>query len=331
MKLGIIGSGMIVNDLLSFVDTINEIELIAILGRKKSQEKIEALVNKYQIKKAYYDYDDLLNDDEIDTIYVALPNHLHYEYTKKALLHDKHVICEKPFTSNSNELDELIILSKEHKCLLFEAITNQYLPAYKNIKDKLNEIGKISLISCNYSQYSSRYNAFKKGEILPVFDINMSGGALMDLNVYNLHFVIGLFGKPDNVEYFANIEKGIDTSGIVILEYPAFKAVCIGAKDCGAPISSTIQGDLGCIKIEGPTSVLGDVKIIKNDQTNEAIEVVSNHHRMYDEFKKIAKYIDNRDFKTCDLMLEHSKIVMDVLTKSRKSANIIFGCEKISD
>ena len=328
MKLGIIGSGMIVQDLLSFVDTIEEINLIAILGRKKSQEKIEALTNKYQIKKTYYNYDDLLNDDEIDTVYVALPNHLHYEYTKKALLHNKHVICEKPFTSNIDELDELITLSKERKCLLFEAITNQYLPTYKNIKDRLSELGKISLISCNYSQYSSRYNAFKKGEILPVFDINMSGGALMDLNVYNLHFVIGLFGKPENVEYFANIERGIDTSGIIILEYPTFKAVCIGAKDCAAPISSTIQGDLGCIKIEGPTSVLSDVKIIKNDKINENIEVNSNNHRMYDEFKNISKYIDNRDFNTCDLMLEHSKIVMDVLTKARKSANIIFGCEK---
>lgn len=328
MKLGIIGSGMIVQDLLSFVDTIEEIKLIAILGRKKSQKKIEALTNKYQIKKTYYNYDDLLNDEEIDTVYVALPNHLHYEYTKEALLHNKHVICEKPFTSNIDELDELIALSKERKCLLFEAITNQYLPTYKNIKDRLNELGKISLISCNYSQYSSRYNAFKKGEILPVFDINMSGGALMDLNVYNLHFVIGLFGKPENVEYFANIERGIDTSGIIILEYPTFKAVCIGAKDCAAPISSTIQGDLGCIKIEGPTSVLSDVKIIKNDKINENIEVNSNNHRMYDEFKNISKYIDNRDFNTCDLMLEHSKIVMDVLTKARKSANIIFGCEK---
>ena len=71
MKLGIIGSGMIVYDLLTFIDIIDEIELTAILGRKESQEKIETLINKHHIKKAYYDYDELLNDDEIDTIYVA--------------------------------------------------------------------------------------------------------------------------------------------------------------------------------------------------------------------------------------------------------------------
>ena len=303
MKLGIIGSGMIVHDLLSFIEIISD------------------------IKKAYYDYDELIKDEEIDTVYIALPNHLHYEYTKKALLCNKHVICEKAFTSIVKELDELIDLSKQQNCLLFEAITNQYLPAYEKIKEKLNEIGKISIISCNYSQYSSRYDAFKRGEILPAFDVNKSGGALMDLNVYNIHFIIGLFGKPDKVQYLANIEKGIDTSGIVCLEYPNFKAVCIGAKNCGAPITSTIQGDLGCIKIEGPTSVLTDVQVIKNNNDKEIIKP-TNHHRMYDEFKNISKYIDNKDFDICHKMLEHSRIVMDVLTKARKSANIVFGCEK---
>lgn len=330
MKLGIIGSGMIVHDLLSFIDTIEEIELVAILGRKESQEKIENLTKKYHIKKAYYDYEELLNDDEIDTVYVALPNHLHYDYTKKALLHNKHVICEKPFTSNVAELDELITLSKQQNCLLFEAITNQYLPTFKEIKEKLNNIGKISIISSNYSQYSSRYNAFKRGEILPAFDVNKSGGALMDLNVYNIHFVVGLFGKPENVQYFANIEKGIDTSGMVVLDYSNFKAVCIGAKDCSAPIMSTIQGDKGCIRIDGPTSVLTDVQLVMNGANSQEL-LPSNHHRMYNEFKAFSQYIDNNDFDTCNKMLEHSRIVMDVLTKARKSANIIFGCEKTTD
>ena len=315
MKLGIIGSGMIVNDLLSFVESIENIELVAILGREKSREKIEKIVNQHHIKKAYYDYDELLNDSQIDTIYIALPNHLHYEYTKKALLHNKHVICEKPFTSNVTELDELIKIAKQQNCLLFEAITNQYLPTYQDIKNKLDEIGKIGIISSNYSQYSSRYDAFKRGEILPVF-----------LNIYNIHFVVGLFGEPKRVHYFANIERGIDTSGIVVLEYDSLKAICIGAKDCDAPITSTIQGDLGCIKIEGPTSTLADVSLIKNKE-KYVIDSLDKH-RMYSEFKCFSEYIDNNDYEVCDKMLKHSRIVMDVLTKARKSANIVFGCEK---
>ena len=326
MKLGIIGSGMIVHDLLSFISEIDNVELVAILGRNKSKSKIENLVQKYNINKTYYDYAQLLNDNDIDTVYIALPNHLHYEYSKKALLHHKHVICEKPFTSNMKELDELIALSKQQHCLLFEAITNQYFPAYLQIKQRINELGKIRIISCNFSQYSSRYQAFKQGEILPVFDVNKSGGALMDLNVYNIHFIIGIFGEPSHVQYFANIEHDIDTSGILVLTYPNFKAICIGAKDCSAPISSTIQGDLGCIEIQGATSVMQDIKLIKNDHSVEIIKN-SDVHRMYDEFWQITKYINTLDFDQCHLMLEHSRKVMNVLDQARKSANIIFGNE----
>ena len=227
MKLGIVGTGMIVNDLLSFIHDIESIELIHISGTKRSEEKVRELKEKHHFQRCSVSYDELLNDSQIDTIYIALPNHLHYEYTKKALLHNKHVICEKPFTSNVTELDELIKIAKQQNCLLFEAITNQYLPTYQDIKNKLDEIGKIGIISSNYSQYSSRYDAFKRGEILPVFDVNQSGGALMDLNIYNIHFVVGLFGEPKHVHYFANIERGIDTSGILVLDYDSLKAICI--------------------------------------------------------------------------------------------------------
>ena len=199
MKLGIIGSGMIVYDLLTFIDIIDEIELTAILGRKESQEKIETLINKHHIKKAYYDYDELLNDDEIDTIYVALPNHLHYEYTKKALLHNKHVICEKPFTSTLEEFDILSNYAREHSLFLFEAIVTAHMPNYLKIKEQISRLGTIRMVQCNFSQYSSRYDKFLNGETPNVFSPAFSGGALADINIYNLHFVIGLFGKPLNV------------------------------------------------------------------------------------------------------------------------------------
>ncbi len=326
MKLGIIGSGMIVNDLLSFIESIENIELVAILGREKSREKIEKIVNQHHIKKAYYDYNELLNDSQIDTVYVAVTNELHYEFCKKAILAGKHVICEKPFTVCVDEVKELYDLAKQHQVILLEAITSQYCPNYLKIKEEVKKLGNIHIVSCNYSQYSSRYDAFKRGEILPAFDADKAGGALMDLNVYNIYFTVGLFGMPKHVQYFANIERRVDTSGILVLEYENFKAVCIGAKDCEAPITSTIQGDLGCIKIEGPTSTLADVSLIKNKE-KYVIDSLDKH-RMYSEFKCFSEYIDNNDYEVCDKMLKHSRIVMDVLTKARKSANIVFGCEK---
>ena len=82
---------------------------------------------------------------------------------------------------------------------LWEAIINQYVPNFYKIKELLPKLGKIKIVECNFSQYSSRYNAFKEGNILPAFDYTKSGGALMDLNIYNIHFVVGLFGKPMNI------------------------------------------------------------------------------------------------------------------------------------
>ena len=203
MKLGILGTGMIVKDLMNIIDML-DIESIYILGTVNTKEETEGLKEKYHLDKTYYDYDELLASD-VDTIYVALPNHLHFSFSKKALEASKHVIIEKPITSNYSELKELKRIAEERNLIILEAMTVHYLPAYQAVKESIHKLGNIKIVSLNYSQYSSRYNAFKEGNILPAFDYTKSGGALMDLNVYNIHFIVGLFGKPKNVHYYPNI------------------------------------------------------------------------------------------------------------------------------
>lgn len=168
------------------------------------------LCQQYQLAGYHLDYQEMLNDD-IDTIYVALPNFLHHRFAKKALENGKHVIIEKPITANLNELKELISIAKQNDLLIIEAMNIHYLPAYLALKDTISKIGTPKIISFNYSQYSFRYNVFQEGHILPAFDYHKAGGALMDLNVYNIHGIVGLFGKPKRIHYLANIEKGIDT------------------------------------------------------------------------------------------------------------------------
>ena len=187
MKLGIVGSGMIVRDLLSFIHNIKEIEIVHISGTKRSEETVKTMCQKHHIQRWSSDYEDLLNDKNVEVIYVAVPNHIHYEYAKRALEANKHVILEKPFTTTYEESLELKQLAIDKHLFLWEAITNQYLPNYKLMKDLIKQIGDIKIINCNYSQYSSRYDAFKEGIILPAFDVTKAGGALMDLNIYNIH------------------------------------------------------------------------------------------------------------------------------------------------
>ena len=318
MNLGIVGAGMIVKDFLSFTHELPEIKLEAIVAR--NIENLKNLQNTYNIKQIYTDLDECLSSPSIDTIYVAVPNNLHYLVAKKALEAGKNVICEKPFTLNYHETVELFELAESKNLILIEAITNQYLPNYLEIKENLSQIGNIRLVECNFSQLSSRYEAFKKGIIAPVFDKNQGGGVLGDLNIYNIHFVVGLFGAPKNSEYYPNIVREVDTSGILILEYDEFKVVCIAAKDTYNNSYANIQGDKGLIKVIGTLNEVPNY-IIKNNEVEMKVNKNINKHRMYSEFKKFIDVINNNDFDFMKKQKEHSLAVMEIFYKSRKQIN----------
>ncbi|WP_125764240.1 Gfo/Idh/MocA family protein [Companilactobacillus hulinensis] len=325
MKLAIIGAGMIVKDYLTMVHDLPEIELNAIVGVEQDVPTMTELSNKYGIKKVYTDYDECLNEADIDTVYVALPNFLHYAYAKKGLEAGKNVICEKPFTLKLSEMRDLKQLALDKKLVLVEAITNQYLTNYKELKDSMNKIGDVKLIECNYSQYSHRYDAFKEGKILPAFDPKKGGGALMDINIYNIHFIAGILGKPKSVRYMANIEKNIDTSGMLLLDYGKTKVVCIGSKDTSAKIQTTIQGNEGSIVVNGPTNVLSDFDIDLNDGFSKHVDDKVNDHRMYEEFKKFNQLIADHDMDFVKQQLNHSETVMEIVDDALSSADIKLG------
>ncbi|TWT14690.1 Gfo/Idh/MocA family protein [Streptococcus sp. sy010] len=319
MKLGILGTGMIVKEVLPVLAEIEGLELVGILSTPRSLPLAKELAQTYQLPLATSDYEEFLADERLDTIYVALPNHLHYEYAKKALLAGKHVICEKPFTMTADELEDLVVLAKERQLLLLEAITNQYLPNFTYLKENLHQLGEIKVVTCNYSQYSSRYDAFKRGEIAPAFDPKQGGGALRDLNIYNIHLVVGLFGAPHSVQYLPNMDQGVDTSGLLVMDYQDFKVVCIGSKDSSAAITSTIQGNKGSLVVNGPTNSLPQVSLALNGQDIQVINQNAAHHRMADEFIAFNEMITTKDYQKAQTYLDHSRAVMQVLDQAASS------------
>jgi predicted dehydrogenase len=324
MKLGILGGGKIVVDFLSMVHDIPSITLPALLSSERSLQKNQEMADDHGIAAVYTDIDALLASD-IDTVYIALPNHLHFAFAKKSLQAGKHVICEKPFTINATQLEKLEAIALSKDLILLEAITNQYFVNFEAIKDDIQKLGELKIVEANYSQYSSRYDAFKNGEILPAFDPKKAGGALMDINIYNLHLMVGLFGKPQSSHYYANVERGIDTSGMLMLDYGDFKAVCIGSKDTEAPIKSTIQGRNGAIIINGPTNSLESYSL--NLRGQEAIDKDQriHNHRMYQEFVTFERIIETHDMDAVKKALTHSKIVMEIVDEALKTAYIHLG------
>ncbi|MDQ0971335.1 putative dehydrogenase [Neobacillus niacini] len=132
----------------------------------------------------------MYSDPAVNFVYVASPNSLHFEQAYRALEFGKHVIIEKPITSTIAEIESLINLAEQKNLMLFEAITTIHLPNFHLIKQNIGKLGPLKFIQCNYSQFSSRYNSLLSGQTPNVFNPKFSGGALVDINIYNLHFVM---------------------------------------------------------------------------------------------------------------------------------------------
>ncbi|OEL04533.1 Gfo/Idh/MocA family protein [Staphylococcus casei] len=325
MNIGIVGAGKIVKEALPIMEQIPDIVFQSIVSSGRNPQNVEALQKQFNIKTVYEDYDKFLADENIDTIYLAVPNHLHFTYARKAIEQQKNVICEKPFTLTKEELETLKSLAETHSVIIIEAITNLYLSNFDVLKQSLKEIGACKIAQFNYSQYSSRYDNFKQGIIQPAFDPQKGGGALMDINVYNIHLAIGLFGMPKGVAYFANVENHIDTSGILQLDYDGMKVVCIGAKDSSSDNQSYIQGEAATIQIKGPTNELNEFELKYHTGGTQVFKVNQHEHRMYEEFVKITEIIQNKNYDFVRQQLEHSIHVIEVLELALDSANIKVG------
>ncbi len=313
MKIGIVGNGMIVNMFLQDAAFVEKAEVVSICVRPQSLEKGKTIAEAYQIPCIETDYDSFLQNTEMDAVYVGIANTLHYEYAKKALEAGKHVICEKPFTVNSAEAKELADIAKSKKLFLWEAFIIPYLPSYKVIPEAIGKVGKVRLVQCNYSKISSRYDKYLSGEITPAFNLELAGGALYDLNSYNIHFVAGLFGKPRAAHYYPTKgHNGVDTSGIAVLEYEDFNAVCSAAKDSTSPSGFVIQGEKGTLLGEEPVNTLLKVTF-EDKQGKTTLAEFDGQKKLAYELKEFIRQFETKDYDACYKMLEHSVETMEVV------------------
>jgi predicted dehydrogenase len=322
IRLGTIGSGMIVHSILDAVRVTEGITCGAVYSR--TLEKGQELAEQYEASKVYANLEEMLADEDINFVYVASPNLLHYEQTKAALLAGKNVICEKPFCTRAKQARELVDLAKERRLFLVDAVPTAFLPNFEILKQKLSEIGKIKLVLSNYSQYSSRYDLLKKGEIPNVFNPKFGGGCLMDINFYNVYLNVALFGKPREFVYFPNRYKSlVDTSGVLVMQYDGFVSQSAGAKDTWGVNSVQVEGEEGYIYIKDGSNGLAEIQVVTKEK-EEVFNCQENSNRWFYEVQNMTKMILEDDHAQNDRNLEVMMEVIEVLESARKEAGILF-------
>ncbi|MBR4072305.1 MAG: Gfo/Idh/MocA family oxidoreductase [Clostridia bacterium] len=328
VRLATIGTSSITDFFLGGVKLTGRFTLSAVYSR--SFETGRSFADKHGCSKVFTNLYEMAQYEGIDAVYIASPNAFHFEQSKLFLENGKNVICEKPVVTNYSQLEELLKIAKSNGVIYTEAIMPVYTPASGLIKEEIKRLGKLSLARIDFCQRSSRYDAFKRGEQVNIFDMSLAAGTLMDLGIYCVYAAVDLFGMPDKILSGADfLSNGADGSGAAIFSYSDFSVILTYSKTGQSQIGSEIVGDFGAIKIKSISQFTGVSSNI-NGVEKEICGTPIKEEVMKWEAAYFADYIENKEKYLCDyeekiqLMLKAHKC-MEIM---RNNADIIFGGQK---
>ena len=289
INLAVIGTSNITRAFLSACELTGEYRICAVCSR--NFERGRAFANEFSCEKVHTSLESLANDKEIDAVYIASPNSLHFSQSVMMLNAKKHVICEKPLVTKLSKLKEIYRAAQDNGVYFMEAIIPEHLPQLTPLKKAVESLGKIKSVSFNFKQYSSRYDDFKNGIIYPVFDPVFEGGALNDLGIYNLYLAHMLFGTPKNVTSKATLlSNGVDGEGESTLYYDDFKVTLTYSKITGDNPVSEIIGENGKITFDSVSKI---ANVFVNGEflcgEMEKCELMSYEARAFSEILKGEK------------------------------------------
>lgn len=320
VKFGVIGSGWIAEEFVKGAGLVDGFVFSAMYSR--THEKGTAFAEKFGGAAVYTDINEFARSD-IDAVYIASPNSLHYSQSKLMLENGKHVLCEKPITVTPEEFIELSKLAESKKLIYTEAIMMLHLSQRKMINEKLETLGKISTAHFDFSQLSSKYPALLRGENPNIFNPAMKTGCIRDLGIYCFYPAIDFFGEPEKIISSAGfLSTGADGYGTAILGYPDKQVTLTYSKIGQDFVGSQIIGDRGTMTL-GSISKLTDVEIHYNDGTTERlVGEIEKHILMSEEARDFYKYIcgDNAELS------RNNAIILSVLRAMNtviKQCNII--------
>ncbi len=323
IKLGVIGSNFVSDWLCQTVQKTSGITCHALYSR--TEEKGRPFAKKYGIKNLYTDLETFFSSD-IDAVYVASPNFLHYPQAKKALLSGKHVLLEKPATLNVEQFDVLCRLAKERGLVLTEGMRPGHDPALEQIRETMGEIGTVRYACFDYCQYSSRYDRFRRGELPNAFNPALGNAALMDIGCYALHVCLSLFGSPQSLRAHSVIlQGGMEGAGVALLSYENMTAQVVYSKITESAGPSVIAGEDGNILI-GKLSTMESAVLEKRNGEKRTLFDSREENNMRYEVENFVEMI--RGKKDGTVYLENTRRTLGVMDEIRCQSGIRFPAEE---
>jgi predicted dehydrogenase len=239
---GIIGCGNIANSFAADLSLLRDARLLGVAS--KSKERAENLGNKFNVKRRYSRYEDLVTDPDIDVVYVATRHHDHLSATKLCIENEKPVLLEKPFCVNASEAEQLISLARKRKIFLMEAMWTRFLPVIRLVKERIinGDIGNVNMLFADFG-FNAPYDPKSR-----IYNPDLAGGALLDIGIYPISFASLIFEQqPDNISSHAIIgETSVDEQSTYIFQYGNHAQAILASTMKGySPQSAHIVGEKG--------------------------------------------------------------------------------------
>jgi dihydrodiol dehydrogenase / D-xylose 1-dehydrogenase (NADP) len=245
IRWGIISTGWIADRFVKGLSVVEDAEAVAVGSR--TQASADGFADKWHIPHRHGSYEALVNDPDVDVIYIGTPHPFHYENTLLCLNAGKHVLVEKPFAMNAHQVKEMIKLARGKGLFLMEAMWTRYLPALVQVRQWLAEesIGDVELVRASFSF---------KGDFPPTHRLlnpKLGGGALLDAGIYPISLAYMVLGSPQTINSTACFgETGIDVWSAYMLGYDKGKAALLSSGvQLSIPVEAEIIGTKGYIKI----------------------------------------------------------------------------------
>jgi predicted dehydrogenase len=295
----------------------------------RSADTAKEFASKHNIAKVHTDLKELAADSEIQAVYIASPNFLHFEHAKLLLLAGKHVIVEKPACSTENELEVLFKVAKENKVFLLEAFRHIHEVNFKVLKSSLAKLGPIYGASLTYASFSSRYNNVLNGETPNIFNLDYSGGSLVDLGVYPVSAAVALFGQPKAQTYKPFIIKtGADGGGVILLSYETFGVSINASKIYTSTAPTEVYGERGTLRCSGITDIASVEFWEASSKRSTELGQKKADLNMSEEAAEYARIITAGDAQAASEQEQISRATQRVTEALRKENGITFGVEK---
>ena len=317
LTIGSVGTSSIMKLIQEAISLTEGLETTVIYSR--DIERGRKFAEAAGVSDSCCDYSEMVKRDDLDIIYIASPNSLHFSQAMKALKNKKHVIIEKPAAVTSKEILALYETAKKNDVFFLEAITTLFMPNYLAYKKRIPELGGLKEVQINYGQYSSKYDAYLRGENPNIFNPELQGGALNDMGIYCIHIAVDLFGDPQDVQYSAEYgPNGADVCGKLIMTYPNLVCRIETSKKHAIRSGCFLTGENGSLSEEG---ALNDFASCESEiaGVKAPINVQPAGNRMVYEMAVFRDAILNHDTDFFKKMTEQSLIAASVLERAHNT------------